>query len=141
MLSPRRALPLRALGLLVLLTTVLPACGGPLPEPPRPVTSGADLLREVARHGYQAEPQPRRDEDPLLHTGGRVYAVAEAGTLVLYEYPSEAAADADALTVAGRGAQAEPGALFQRGALLVLYLGQDAGLARLLERALGPPRY
>ena len=127
--------------LAALLASVLAVgCSVPASAPPR-VNSAPALLHYLALHGYRTAPVPSRDEDALLRTSGRVYRVTEAGVLVVYQYPNSRMAARDAQTVAGRGARATSSALFQREAMLVLYLGDDLVLVRLLARALGEPRY
>ena len=88
---------------------------------------------------------------PFLQVPGRVLvvrggALAMPAELQVYPYPDAAAAAADAAAIGPDGQPATimvtwiaPPHFFQRGPLLVIYLGDDPAALRLLTELVGPP--
>jgi hypothetical protein len=84
-------------------------------------------------------------EQPFFGVPGRFVRV-EAQDVQVFEYPGEAAVQRDAARVAPDGGSVGGSAMmwaatphfYRKGRLIVLYVGEDSSVRRLLESVLGP---
>jgi len=136
-------------GAVLVVTLASLACEGDRPPPPAaPGTvlgkETAPLVETLVRAGYTLETSRYRPVPAdYLRAPVAAYVVNDE-SLAIWEYPSPEAAADDGARVSPRGIDGgfhELGTAaqwFRRGRLLVLYVGTDERLRRLLIEALGP---
>lgn len=132
-------------------TPIPPGDGSALPPAPPPAVGGpaypgyAALLLALSKAGATAAagaPNPAG----MLSVQGLMMTV-NGQQIEVFEYPDEASAAADGATIKDGGYTVNGQALsfadaphwYRSGKLIVLYVGQDAGVMALLEGALGQP--
>jgi len=110
----------------------------------------AGLVKHLQGKGYTVE-IVGDVEQPFLNVKGKVLHarllnVAGAEEMQSYDYPDEEAAKSDARQIAPDGSVRgskmtwiAPPRFFQRGRLLVIYLGSNPDMLRALMDVLGPP--
>lgn len=132
---------------LVVLAVGSAACGGGLSASnrPQPATGYASVLDHLRAAGLGAEPG-EEVEQPFLAVTGRMIQIRGEDVQV-FTYPDPAAASAQAARISLDGTTVGtakihwigPPHFYKQGALLVLYVGDDAQILRALESALGRP--
>jgi hypothetical protein len=130
------------------------AGGGTLPvsseprqasSPTAPVTDYASLIDRLRAAGVRVEPRGEVDQ-PFLSVKGRMIGVRGEDVQV-FQYAGAAAARAQAALVSRDGRTVGttklhwigPPHFYQRGRLLVLYVGSDERVLKALDAVLGRP--
>ena len=129
---------LATFAVLVLVALIVVACGGQ--------TSEYDALL-VALRGAGAEVEVIDDEfsQPFLSAPGRLVRI-DGQDVQVFDYADAAAASGEAALVSPDGSSVGDSMIswmatphfFHKGHLIVLYVGDDAGVFDALETALGP---
>lgn len=109
-----------------------------------PVEDYVSLIDSLRAAGAEVEPVGPMSQ-VFLSVEGQIIQVNDEDVQV-YEYPDEAAADADAAQIPPDGASFRtvmvtwiaPPHFFHTGRLIVLYVGNDAEVLTALEAVLGP---
>ena len=109
-----------------------------------PVTDYASLVRHLRAGGVSVGFE-EEVEQPFFSVKGKVLRVRDEHVQV-FEYPAAAAAQAEAGRVSANGMTVGttkvhwlgPPHFYQRGKLLVLYVGENREVQKALEAALGP---
>lgn len=120
------------------------APGGPITSHGGPVTDQVSLIDALRKAGATITPG-EQVEQPFLSIKGTRLDMNGADVQV-FEYPDEAAAQADAASVAdilaGRGTTMidwiAPPHFYHAGRVLVLYVGEDEGITEVLTNTVGP---
>ena len=155
------------IGTIFLLAAVLGGCASPAPvgapagagnassagqatsSPGGPVRDQADLVEILRGRGVTAETSGTTEQPFLATTGTRLRlsggAVTSTAMIESYEYDEAAAANADAGTIDGDGSPrtyritwTAPPHFYRSERLIVLYVGADPAVTRLLTGVLGP---
>jgi hypothetical protein len=108
------------------------------------VTDYVSMIDRLRAAGSRVEPVERLSQ-PFFPVDAQVITLNGARVQV-FEFESETAASAQAAEVSGNGSTVgttmvtwvEPPHFYQQGRLIVLYVGSDAQIGRLLESVLGP---
>ena len=109
-----------------------------------PVKDYVSLIDNLRAAGATVEPAGEVEQAFLSPLG---YVITVNGVEVqTFEYPNDAAAEAEAATVAPDGGSigttmvtwVETPHFFRQGRVIALYVGEDAGITALLESVLGP---
>lgn len=109
-----------------------------------PVTDYASLVKHLSAAGESVGFE-EEVEQPFFSVKGKVLRVRDEHVQV-FEYPAAAAAKAEAARVSANGMTVGttkvhwlgPPHFYQRGKLLVLYVGDNREVQKALEAALGP---
>jgi len=109
-----------------------------------PVTDFESLVQNLLLTGAPVEPTDETIEQPFFSVQARIVRF-NGSDLQVFEYPSEAAADADVRRVAPDGTSVGTSMItwmatphfFKAGRFTVLYVGDDATTLTMLEAALG----
>jgi len=137
--------------LLVVLSLGLAACGSPNQSHGGPVRDHVSLVDALSRAGLSVQPVGPVTQ-PFLHpqTGTRLRiggpTLAETTEIQSFEYASAGAARADASTIQPNGQPRNasvdwvaPPHFFLKERILVIYVGRDPAVVKLLGDTLGPP--
>lgn len=129
---------------------VEPAAGQPVATSHGgPVQDHVSLVDNLRARGLTVTPESSLPKQPFLRGDGTVLAISGAGIAATriqsFEYDSTAAAAADAATFGPDGSPRGtsimwigPPHLYQRGRVLVIYVGADPSVTALLTDLLGP---
>ena len=109
-----------------------------------PVVDYVSLLDTLRAAGAAVEPNGEITQEFFSPTGWAIKV--NAADVQVFEYPDEAAAEAEAAQVAPDGGSigttmvmwVEAPHFYKTGKLIVLYVGSDAAVTALLESVLGP---
>jgi hypothetical protein len=126
---------------------MLSTCGSPIGgarSNSQGVVDQASLVEALRDAGVKVELQDTIQQE-FFTPQAQLIGINAAGIQV-YEYASEAEMEAEARLVAPDGGSigtsmvnwVEPPHFFRTGRIIVLYLGSDAAILRLLESLLGP---
>ncbi|MFQ5945722.1 MAG: hypothetical protein ACE5NC_05650 [Anaerolineae bacterium] len=135
---------LRALALGLLVTLGCTGPHSPVVSRESPVTDYASLIEALRARGATVEPSGDISQ-PFFSVGGQIIAVDGADVQV-FEYEDAAAADAEAGLISPDGSSVgttmitwvAPPHIYKKARLIVLYVGEEAGVTAALEEALGP---
>ncbi len=125
------------------LLLVLPGCLGERPpETPRsaqyPTASLTTLITYLENDGVEVRPMGLTVSTALLGIAHQL--AVPGGALQVYEYASEAKAEADLAEVIRQGLLAQATSAYQRDRIVVVHFGDEPTVDRTLVRTLGMPR-